>query len=165
MNTKHQVNIEKDPSGKKMVLTREFDADPATVWQAYTDRNLLDQWWAPKPWRAETKSMDFREGGHWQYAMISPEGERHWGKVIYGKIEPGVSFVANDMFCDEQGQPNPGLPAMNWTNSFNATASGTRVTGTILFSNAEDMQKITEMGFQEGIAMAMNNLDELFAKA
>jgi len=161
--SKHQVQINKDLPNKKIVLTREFDASPALVWQAYTDRSILDQWWAPKPWKAETKSMDFREGGQWQYAMVGPEGEKHWGKMIYGKIVPETSFVAQDVFCDENGTPNPALPGLDWTNEFTATAKGTKVTGTILFASEEDLKKLLEMGFEEGITIAMNGLDEWLA--
>jgi uncharacterized protein YndB with AHSA1/START domain len=55
----------KDASNKKLKVEREFDAPVAQVWNAWTQPELLDQWWAPKPWKANTKSMDFREGGRW----------------------------------------------------------------------------------------------------
>lgn len=112
MSTKYQMQIAKDLSQKKIVISRDFDTDLQALWKAYTDSSILDQWWAPRPWKAATKSMDFQEGGHWLYAMVSPEGEKHWGKVLYGKIVPLASFIADDMFCDEQGKPNTGMPRM-----------------------------------------------------
>ena len=54
-------------------VTREFAADLDLVWDAFTKAEILDQWMGPKPWRVQTKEMDFREGGRWLYAMISPE--------------------------------------------------------------------------------------------
>ena len=54
--------LTKDPGGKKLQVVEEFDVPVAAVWEAWTTPELLDQWWAPKPWKAETKSMDFREG-------------------------------------------------------------------------------------------------------
>jgi uncharacterized protein YndB with AHSA1/START domain len=60
----------------QLIVTREFDANSDLVWKAWTTAELLDQWWAPKPYRAETKSLDFREGGVWLYAMVSPENEK-----------------------------------------------------------------------------------------
>jgi uncharacterized glyoxalase superfamily protein PhnB len=59
-------------------VKRQFAADLPLVWDAWTKPELLDQWWAPKPFRNKTKSMDFREGGAWHYAMISPENITHW---------------------------------------------------------------------------------------
>ena len=68
---KPQTIFNKDIKNKRMYITREFAAPIANVWQAWTDSKLLDQWWAPRPFRAETKRMDFREGGQWLYAMVT----------------------------------------------------------------------------------------------
>lgn len=35
---------------------REFEANLSLVWKAWTEAEMLDQWWAPKPWKCETKS-------------------------------------------------------------------------------------------------------------
>jgi uncharacterized protein YndB with AHSA1/START domain len=53
---------------KTIVVNREFAAPLSLVWDAWTKAELLDKWWAPKPYRTETKSLDFREGGMWLYA-------------------------------------------------------------------------------------------------
>ncbi len=60
-----QTTISKDAANKKLIVVREFDAPLEEVWKAWTDSNILDKWWAPKPWKAKTKTMDFREGGLW----------------------------------------------------------------------------------------------------
>ncbi len=64
-----QTTISKDAANKKLIVVREFDAPLEQVWKAWTDKDILDKWWAPKPWKAKTKSMDFREGGAWLYSM------------------------------------------------------------------------------------------------
>lgn len=58
-------------------ISREFAAHISLVWDAYTTSEILDKWWAPKPWKARTKKMDFRVGGSWLYAMVGPAGEEH----------------------------------------------------------------------------------------
>ena len=55
----------KDVANNKMTVVRQFDAPVEQVWRAWTESELLDQWWAPLPWKAKTKKMDFREGGSW----------------------------------------------------------------------------------------------------
>ena len=67
-----------DKSTKTVSVTREFDADLSLVWDAYTKPEILDQWWAPKPWASKTKVMDFEVGGRRFYAMVSPEGNETW---------------------------------------------------------------------------------------
>ena len=67
-----------DKTTKTVSVIREFDADLSLVWDAYTKQEILDQWWAPKPWASKTKIMNFEVGGRRFYAMVSPEGEEHW---------------------------------------------------------------------------------------
>src|SRR5687768_6966363 len=164
MASKNQTEFIKDLPGKKITVTREFNASPEDVWRAYTESDLLDQWWAPKPWKSETKTMDFREGGHWLYAMVGPENKKHWARVDYHAVNPMKSFSATDMFTDENGNRNYELPGMEWKNDFHATASGTKVITEITFASEEDMRKIMEMGFEEGFTAALGNLDEYFEK-
>lgn len=64
-----------DKHNNTITIICEYDAPLEKVWKAWTTSEMLDQWWGPKPWRAITKSLDFREGGHWHYSMNGPEGE------------------------------------------------------------------------------------------
>ncbi|MDZ4709826.1 MAG: SRPBCC domain-containing protein [Saprospiraceae bacterium] len=70
-----------------ITVKRPFAAARTLVWDAYTKSEILDQWWAPKPWKARTKTMDFREGGHWHYAMVGPEGQEHWAWADFKDIQ------------------------------------------------------------------------------
>jgi len=79
-------------------VKREFAADLDLVWDAWTKPEILDQWWAPKPYRVKTKSMDFRECGSWFYAMISPEDVAHWCRADYKKIETKKKFFCAGWF-------------------------------------------------------------------
>ena len=93
----------KDDANKKLRVTREFDAPVDKIWRAWTEPKLLDQWWAPKPWKAVTVTMDFRNGGTWNYYMQGPDGTRHYCRADYSNIIPVKSFMGLDAFCDEKG--------------------------------------------------------------
>src|SRR5687768_5318100 len=99
-------------------VQREFDAEFDLVWDTWTTPELLDQWWAPRPYRIETRSMDFREGGTWLYAMISPKDETLWCKADYKNIEPLKQLSWLDAFCDENGNDNSEKPRSLWQISF-----------------------------------------------
>lgn len=142
-------------------VKREFAANLSLVWDAWTKAELLNQWWAPKPYHVETKSMDFREGGKWFYAMVSPEGEKHWCKMDYEKIEPSQSFSGLDAFCDENENESKDMPRMHWTNVFTEQSENTLVDITLKYESTEDLEKILELGFKEGFTMGLSNLDEL----
>ena len=67
-----------DKSKKTALINREFDADLSLVWDAFTKPEILDQWWAPKPWSSKTKVMNFEPGGRRFYALVSTEGLERW---------------------------------------------------------------------------------------
>jgi uncharacterized protein YndB with AHSA1/START domain len=161
METKNQMQIVKDVPNKKITITRIFDAAPAEVWKAWTESELLDQWWAPKPWKAETKEMSFKDGGYWLYAMVGPDNTRHWARVDFSAINPKRSYEAIDTFCDENGIPSVGMPRMTWKNSFESTEGGTKLTVEISFEKEADIKQIMDMGFEQGFSSALDNLDEL----
>ena len=164
MTTTKQTKISKDATNKKLIVTRAFDAPLDAVWKAWTDSKLLEQWWAPKPWKAKTKSMDFREGGSYVYSMVGPEGEEHFCRFDYKSITPGKSYSGIDAFTDEKGTINNEFPRMNWVCKFNERVNETEVEVEITFDSEEDLNKIVEMGFKEGFTMAHGNLDELLAR-
>src|SRR6478609_2412715 len=118
MNATILFNFEVDKANKKINVERSFNAPIDLVWAAWTEAEILDQWWAPKPWRAETKSMNFKEGGRWHYCMVGPEGERHWCLFDYKKIVPQQSYGGIDAFCDENAVINTQHPRMQWNNTF-----------------------------------------------
>lgn len=159
-----KTTYKKDLDNNKMFVTREFAGSVEDVWKAFTDSNLLDQWWAPNPWKSKTKKMDFRNGGSWLYAMVGPAGEQHWAKASYSNIQPFKSFDAKDAFTDENGVQNADLPEMNWKIMFKSIPNGTRVDIEITFASQKDLEKIVEMGFQEGFTAAHDNLDKLLEK-
>jgi uncharacterized protein YndB with AHSA1/START domain len=153
-----------DLANKKLMVVREFDAPVESVWKAWTDPKLLDEWWAPKPWKANTVSMNFREGGRWLYYMEGTDGTRQHCKVDYKSIIPNQLFSGDDAFCDEKGNTNHDFPNMGWKVNFSKANSGTKVEVEVKFATEADMNKIVEMGFKEGFAAAHQNLDELLAK-
>lgn len=160
MNRHLQFDFIVNKESNTVNVTREFAANLELVWEAWTNPEILDQWWAPKPYRTETKSMDFREGGMWLYAMISPENETHWCKNDYRKIIHQSMFSGLDAFCDEYGTVNTEMPRTVWTNVFTEKENTTIVTITAKYDHLSDLEKVIEMGFQQGFTMALENLDQ-----
>jgi uncharacterized protein YndB with AHSA1/START domain len=164
MSSNNKTQVVKDLKEKSILVSREFNAPLSDVWRAYTEKELLDQWWGPKPWRAETKTMDFNPGGYWLYAMVGPEGEKHWGRMNYKAIDHQKSMQIEDVFCDENGNVNPNLPVSKGNMTFTKTANGTKVDFKMVYSKEEDVQKMIEMGFEQGITICFDQLEELLKK-
>ncbi|MFD0941349.1 SRPBCC family protein [Pedobacter boryungensis] len=150
-----------DKAQKTVFVNREFAADLSLVWDAFTKQEILDQWWAPKPWGSKTKVMDFKLGGRRFYAMVSPEGAEHWSLQQYTSISPKTNFKYLNSFADKD--ENPELPGSDWDLSFSEENGKTKVSIVIKNDSLERMEKMIEMGFQGGFTMTLNYLDELLA--
>lgn len=151
-----------DKPTKTVTVNAEFDAELSLVWDAYTKQEILDQWWAPKPWKSRTKFMDFRVGGRRFYAMISPEGQERWSIQEYKSITPKTNFKFFNAFADEN--ENPELPGSDWDLNFSEQDGATKVSISIYNESLERLEKMVEMGFIEGSKAQLNNLNELLAK-
>src|SRR5882757_6545948 len=150
-----------DKTTKTVFINREFDAELSLVWDAFTKQEILDQWWAPKPWASKTKVMNFEVGGRRFYAMVSPEGQERWSVQKYTSISPKTNFKFLNAFADEN--ENPELPGSEWDLTFSEQNGTTKVSVTIYNESLERMEKQIEMGFQGGFTMTLNYLDELLA--
>ena len=159
-----------DKATKTVFVKKEFDAGLSLVWDAFTKQEILDQWWAPKPWESKTKFMNFEVGGKRFYAMVSPEGQEHWSIQKYTSITPKTNFKYLNAFADEN--ENPELPGSDWDLNFseqNARPDDpvgrgkTKVSVTIYNESLERLERMIEMGFKEGFTMTMKSLEELLA--
>ena len=156
--------FEPDLAAKTIHIVREFNAPIEKVWKAYTEPDLLKRWIAPKPWTAIPKIADFTVGGVWQYAMVSPEGQKHWvyDKFTVIEIESVISSIG--MFCDGEGNPNPDGPKSYVNTRFSSVdGNRTKVDSVITFDDEATIKWFVENGFKEGTAMTLEQLDELLA--
>lgn len=142
---------------------REFNANISLVWRAFTEPALLDQWWAPKPWKCETKNMNFAPGGKWEYDMVGPNGERHSCVQIFEEIVFEKYFTGIDAFTDELGQINENMPVAKWKNLFIPTENGTLVIVEAKYPDTESLEYVLKMGMGEGVSQAHDNLDEVLS--
>ncbi len=143
-------------------ITREFAADINLVWDAFTKAELLDQWMGPKPYRVQTKEMDFREGGRWLYAMMSEDVPLGYSLAEFIKIRPKTSFTTKNSFTDENGNhADTGFTFSITTNSFKAGVEKTTVHIEKKMESLEQLEKFVTMGFKDGTISNMRNLDEL----
>lgn len=161
MNSNLFFDFTVDKANATVNVTREFAAELSKVWAAWTTAELLDLWWAPKPYRAETKRMDFRPGGRWHYAMVSPEGQKHWGLQDYDTVDTLKSFSHRNAFCDENENFDESAPRSKWFLSFDEKDGKTTVSIVIKHDTLEILEKYIAMGFKEGFTMGLGNLEAL----
>lgn len=158
MNSTLQFDFIISRETNSITIIREFAAGIELVWEVYSTSEYLNQWWAPKPWKAKTKKFDFRIGGKWLYAMVGPNGEEHWGIAEYLEIVPKQLIEGLDCFCDSDGKINKELPRSAWSTLFEPVQHNTRVRYEITFPDVEQLEATIAMGFNEGITSAFEGL-------
>lgn len=145
-------------------IKREFAAKRQTVWDCYTKQELLDRWYAPKPLITRTKSMDFREGGHWVFAMIEPSGTEYWSRTDYQSIKPKEFFTGIDSFCNSEGEVNPEYPSSKMEVKFSDLNAHTLMETVVTYDSAEALQTVIAMGMEGGLKSTLESLDDLLLK-
>jgi uncharacterized protein YndB with AHSA1/START domain len=165
MKTTLQMDFIVDKEKNTLTVKKEFAAGRQLVWDCHTKAELLEQWFAPKPFTAKSKSMDFRDGGHWLYAMVDPEGKEFWARMDYVKINPISNYTLWDAFCDDKGNVNPDLPRASWTATFKDLGKDSTVVETVVtYNSLTDLETVIQMGMKEGLTMCLEQLDELLQK-
>ncbi|MBR2647583.1 MAG: SRPBCC domain-containing protein [Sediminibacterium sp.] len=155
-----QFDFTVDKSTKTVFIKRQFEAEQSLVWDAFTKQEILDQWWAPKPYTSKTVKMDFKVGGRRFYAMVSADGkEIGWHIQDYTSISPKTNFKFLSAFADKD--ENPFLPGSNWDLTFSESNGITEVNISIYNDSLERMEKMIEMGFKEGFTATLNELTNL----
>lgn len=148
-----------DKTSQSVLVHKMYDAELSLVWDAFTKQEILDQWWAPKPWTSKTKHMDFKPGGSRFYAMISPEGDARWQIQQYSSISPKTSFKYTSLFTDKDANPEP--QGSDWEFRFTEVGAATKLSICIKNDSLPRMEKMLEMGFKEGFTMILNELSSV----
>ncbi len=160
MKATMQFDFIADKENNTLTIRREFAAGRQLVWDCYTKSDLLDQWFAPESFTTKTKSMQFRNGGHWIYAMVDPSGTEYWGRTDYLTISPIDNYTALDAFCDDKGEINPNLPRANWNVTFTDKGEHTLVETVVTYNSLADLEAVINMGMKDGMTSTLEKLDK-----
>lgn len=161
MNMELFFDFTVDKAAQTVTIIREFDAPLALVWDAFTRAEILDQWMAPAPFQARTRHQDFTVGGKRVYAMVSPEGHERWAVQKYLSITPKTHFKMFNAFAD--AEENLELPGSEWDYAFSEQEGRTTVRIVIYNESLARMERMIEMGFQQGFMASIVQLDQLLA--
>ena len=156
------TNVHKDPEQLTMTITSEFDADIGRVWQMWEDPRLLERWWGPPTYPATVVDHDLTPGGRVSYFMTGPEGDKAggWWRVIAVDAPRRLEF--EDGFADDAGEPNPDMPTMSIQVSLDELGAGsTRMAIETTFPSLEAMDQMISMGMEEGMTLAVGQIDDL----
>lgn len=157
------TSVTRDPDTLIMTVVADFSAPLRRLWDAYLDPRQLERFWGPPTYPAQFTRHDGASGGRSLYSMTGPEGDTHGGFWEWVSVDPLESFEVRDGFTLPDGSPNPELPAMRLVFRFESTDNGSRVTTVTHFDSLEDLERLLEMGMEEGLMQAMGQIDTVLA--
>lgn len=157
--------VHKDPNALTMTITAEFDATPERVWQLWADPRQLERWWGPPTYPATFTAHDLTPGGRVAYHMTGPGGDQPRGYWDVVEVEPPHRLVFRDGFADESGEPNPNLAVTTARVAIEEIGEGrTRMSIASLFPSSQAMEQILAMGAEEGLTLALGQIDAILAE-
>jgi len=157
--------VYKDPDSLRMTVTAEFEATPERVWQLWADPRQLERWWGPPTYPATVTAHDLRPGGRIEYHMTGPEGDQPAGFWDVLEVDRPNTIVFTDGFADEDGSANLDLPVVTMRVSIENIGGGrTRMAINNDFETVEAMEQLLAMGMEEGMSLAVGQIDQILAE-
>lgn len=144
----------------ELVLERIIDAPPEKLFRAWTDPELMKQWFVPRPWTLSKVETDVRAGGASLVVMRNPEGEEFPNRGVYLEVIPNRKIVFTDAYV-RAWEPSP-KPFMTVTVTFEDIGGGkTKYTARAAHWTKEDRETHEKMGFHQGWGVCADQLAEL----
>lgn len=157
------VESYRDVEALTLTIVAEFDAPVERVWGVWEDPRRLERWWGPPGWPATFDRHEFVAGGRSEYYMTGPEGQksRGWWRII--AIDPPRRLEFEDGFADDDGRPLDEGRAVRAVVTLEPRGAGTRMTMVSTFADTAYMERVLAMGVEEGVRLAMGQIDGLLA--
>lgn len=148
-------------SGRELVLTRIINAPRAKVFRAWTDPELLKQWFTPLPWTTSVAEVDVRPGGASLIVMRDPDGNEFPNPGVYLEVVENQRLVATDAYT-KAWEPSE-KPFMTLILTLEDADGKTKYTARVLHWTVADREAHEKMGFHQGWALATDQLEALVA--
>lgn len=145
-------------SDTELAIEREFDAPRERVYEAYTDRELLEQWWGPRNTTMIVDKLDVKPGGAWRFVHKMEDGSEHGFRGEFRELEPPERLV-----WTFEWEGMPGEISVE-TVEFEDLGGRTRVKTISTFDSPEGLEGMLSSGMEDGMNESYERLDELLAK-
>jgi uncharacterized protein YndB with AHSA1/START domain len=149
-----------------LTFERQVPIPKIAIWNAWTQPELLKQWFCPRPWSTTHCEIDLRPGGSFKTTMCSPEGVSHDNEGIYLEIVHAKRLVwTNALLTGFRPTHNVSIPGLH-ENGFQFTAiielsetqGHTHYRASVLHGNTESREKHASMGFETGWGIALDQM-------
>jgi uncharacterized protein YndB with AHSA1/START domain len=147
---------------RELSLTRLINVPREKVFKAWTDAELLKQWFAPLPWTTPRAELDVRPGGSALIVMRSPDGQEFPNNGTYLEVVRNERLVFTDAYS-KAWEPS-GKPFMTVILTFEDQGGKTQYTARVRHWTAADRETHEKMGFHTGWGQCADQLTALVEK-
>ena len=147
---------------RELVLSRLINAPREKAYRAWTDPELLKQWFAPKPYTTPIVEIDVRPGGSAYFVMRGPDGKDLPNRGVYLEVVPNEKLVSTDAYV-KAWEPSE-KPFMTLILTFEDEGGKTRYTARVRHWTVADRETHEKMGFHGGWSLCTDQLEALVAK-
>src|SRR5688500_7232647 len=117
---------------REIVARRTFDAPRELVFDMWTSREHVANWWGPRGFTLTTHEMDVRPGGVWRFVMHGPDGRDYINRIVYGDVVRPELLTYSHVTG----------PFFDVTVTFEARGAKTDVTVRMVFVTAAEREKV-----------------------
>ena len=158
MIEKAKPKIEYMPGGREIIITTEYEAPRDMVYRAYTDPELIRQWWGPREFTTTIEKNELKEGGVWRFVQKDREGKEYPFRGVYHTLSPSEFIVQT---FEWEGMP--GHVSLQ-TARFDEKDGKTTVKAVAVFETVEDRDGMISSGMQKGVDEGAERLGELLER-
>jgi uncharacterized protein YndB with AHSA1/START domain len=155
------TDVNKDLDALTMTITAEFDAGAERIWEMWSDPRQLERWWGPPHYPATFVEHDLSAGGRAAYFMTGPEGQKYHGWWQIEEAEQPHRLRFEDGFADDEGNPKEEMPTMIAAVTIAEADGATTMSIESKFGSREGMERIVEMGMEQGMVEALGQIDAI----
>ena len=158
MADKNKITVIAEPGKQECFITREFDAPRELVFQAFTDPELVPQWWGPRRLSTLVDKMDAKAGGQWRFLNRDPQGNEYAFHGVYHEVRAPERIIDTFEF---EGLPEAGHVALETLTLEELPGGRTRLTAQSVFQSVADRDGALQSGMEEGLNDSYERLTEL----
>ncbi|MBE2184947.1 MAG: SRPBCC family protein [Anaerolineae bacterium] len=150
-----KVQVIAEPGSHEVTLVREFNAPRELVFKAYTDPELIPQWWGLRSSTTVVDKFEAKQGGIWRYVQHETNGEQYAFSGVFHQVKAPERLVYTFEF-----EPMEGHILME-TITLEARDGRTIMTDSSVFQTVADRDGMIQSGMEWGANESMDQLDEL----
>ena len=134
-----------DTADRELIVEKLLDAPIELVWEAWTNPELIKNWWGPEGFKNTIHKMELKPDGEWQLVMHGPDGKDYKNRSVFKEIIKHKRIV----FDHVSG------PKYMATITFTPQGNKTHLQWQMVFQTAEQFEQVVKV-FKADVGLRQN---------